>query len=359
MFRRRFRMNKPLFLRIVHTLSERFPYFTQRPDATGREGLSSLQKCTSAIRMLAYGTPADALDEVLKIAASTSLDILGKFAIGIIECFGNEYLRPPTTDELEKILQVNEARGFPGMLGSIDCMHWAWKNCPKGWAGMFTRGDKGVPTMILEAVASHDLHIWHAFFGTAGSQNDLNVLNKSPLFIDVIKGEAPKVHYIVNGNQYEMGYYLGDRIYPEWAVIVKTISSPQTDKDKLYAKMQEGARKDVECAFGVLQSRFDIVRRPARLWKQMDVINIMQACVILHNMIVEDEKELVRVPLDVNENASATIVLPPEVRTSNDPNPCFTEVLRRNSAIQARPTHRQLKKDLVEHMWQRYGNREN
>ena len=140
---------------------------------------------------------------------------------------------------------------------------------------------------------------------------------------------------------------------------MKTISAPQTDEDKLFALMQEGVRKDVECAFGVLQSLFDIVRRPSRLWKQGDVINIMQACVILHNMIVEDEKELVRVSLDLNENASATIVLPPEVHTSDNPNPCFAEVLRRNSAIQARPTHRQLRDDLVEHIWKRYGNKEN
>ncbi|XP_012700776.1 uncharacterized protein LOC105913478 [Setaria italica] len=355
MFRRRFRMNRPLFLRIVHTLRAWSPYFTQRADGIGKLGHSPLQKCTVAIRMLAYGTSADQLDEVLKIGASTSLEILGKFAEGVIACFGDEYLRPPRPDELEKILEENEARGFPGMLGSIDCMHWAWKNCPKGWAGMFTRGDKGVPTMILEAVASHDLRIWHAFFGTAGSQNDINVLNKSSLFIDAIKGEAPKVQYMVNGTQYDMGYYLADKIYPEWAVFVKTVSSPQSDKDKLYSKMQEGARKDVECAFGVLQSRFDIVRRPSRLWKQGDVVNIMQACVILHNMIVEDEKELARVSLDVNENASATIVLPSEVQTSDNPNPCFAEVLRRNSAIRARPTHRQLKKDLIEHIWQRYG----
>jgi hypothetical protein len=186
MFRRRFRMNKLLFLRIVETLSNWDPYFTRRVDAAGRVGLSPLQKCTAAIRMLAYGSPADQLDEVLKIAASTSLEILGKFAVGVIECFGPEYLRPPTIDEVEQILQENEARGFPGMLGSIDCMHWAWKNCPKGWAGMFTRGDKGVPTMILEAVASRNLRIWHAFFSTAGSQNDINVLNKSTLFIDVL-----------------------------------------------------------------------------------------------------------------------------------------------------------------------------
>jgi hypothetical protein len=76
MFRRRFRMNRPLFLHIVDGLSNWSPYFTQRVDAIGRQGLSLLQKCTTAIRMLAYGTSTDQLDEVLKIAASTCLDIL-------------------------------------------------------------------------------------------------------------------------------------------------------------------------------------------------------------------------------------------------------------------------------------------
>ena len=41
------------------------------------------------------------------------MEILGKFAEGIIEVFGDEYLRPPTSDELEQILKENEARGFP------------------------------------------------------------------------------------------------------------------------------------------------------------------------------------------------------------------------------------------------------
>jgi hypothetical protein len=128
--------------------------------------------------MLAYGTPADELDDNLKLAASTTLECLGKFAEGVIEVFGEKYLRSPNQDEIEHILQVNESRGFLGMLGSIDCMHWQWKNCPVAWRGQFTRGDKGVPTMILEAVATKDLRIWHAFFGIAGSNNDINVLNK-------------------------------------------------------------------------------------------------------------------------------------------------------------------------------------
>jgi hypothetical protein len=74
MFRTRFRMRKSLFLHIVTALGAWSPYFTQRTDATNREGLSPLIKCTAAMRMLAYGTPADSLDENLKIGKSTTLD---------------------------------------------------------------------------------------------------------------------------------------------------------------------------------------------------------------------------------------------------------------------------------------------
>jgi hypothetical protein len=59
--------------------------------------------------------------------------------------------------------------------------------CPTMWKDMFTRGDQKVPTIILEVVASHDLWIWHAFFGVAGSNNDINVLNKSTLFIEELQ----------------------------------------------------------------------------------------------------------------------------------------------------------------------------
>jgi hypothetical protein len=35
---------------------------------------------------------------------------------------------------------------------------------------------KGGCSVVLEAVADQDLWIWHAFFGMAGSHNDINVL---------------------------------------------------------------------------------------------------------------------------------------------------------------------------------------
>jgi hypothetical protein len=53
------------------------------------------------------------------------------------------------------------------------------------------------------------------------------------------------------------------------------LNQRKTKEDKLFSQRQESVRKDVEKAFGFLQARFDIVRRPARLWKQADIINIM------------------------------------------------------------------------------------
>ncbi|XP_056864311.1 uncharacterized protein LOC130511373 [Raphanus sativus] len=151
-------MNKPLFLRIVHRLSTEVPYFQATEDAAGRRSLSPLQKCTAAIRRLAYGGGADTVDEYVRLGETTARKCLHKFTAGIIHLFGDQYLRLPTPEDLDRLLRDGEERGFPGMVGSIDCMHWEWKNCPTSWRGMYSRGT-GKPTMVLEAVASHDLWI--------------------------------------------------------------------------------------------------------------------------------------------------------------------------------------------------------
>ena len=72
---------------------------------------------------------------------------------------------------------------------------------------------------------------------------------------------------------------------------VQSIPLPQGPKASLFATHQEAVRKDVERAFGVLQARFAIVKNPALLWDKIKIGKIMRACIILHNMIVEDERD--------------------------------------------------------------------
>jgi hypothetical protein len=221
------------------------------------------------------------------------------------------------------------------------------------WKGMFTRGDQKVPTLIHEAVASHDLWIWHAFFGVAGSNNDINVLNQSTIFIEELKGQAPRVQYIINGRQYNTGYYLANGGYPDWAVFVKSISLPISDKDKLFAQEQEGAGKDIERAFGVLRRRWTVLKRPARLYDRGQLENVVLACIILHDMIVEDEKRIedIEEELDLNQAPNVVIVKPPEF-APEDYVP-FERVLEKYEDLGDQKAHMQLKKDLVEHIWNR------
>ncbi|RYQ93436.1 hypothetical protein Ahy_B09g099706 isoform B [Arachis hypogaea] len=214
------------------------------------------------------------------------------------------------------------------------------------------RGYCGVATIVLEVVASSDLWIWHAFFGVSGSNNDINVLDHFPVLDDILNDRAPEVNYTINGNNYTMGYYLADDIYPEWATFVKSISKPQGEKRKLFAQYQEGQRKDVERAFGVLQARFAIIRGPARFWKKKKLANIMRACIILHNMIVEDERDTYAgnfaqgLEYDDVENGLSQ----PQLR-EEDFAP-YHQFLQRNAKLRNRQQHRQLTKDLIEHIWQ-------
>ncbi|XP_010468495.1 PREDICTED: putative nuclease HARBI1 [Camelina sativa] len=354
-FRRRFRMNKSLFLRIVNRLSEEVPYFKPKKDATFRNGFSPIQQCTAAIRLLAYGLGADSVDEYLRMSESTSRKCLEHFVVGIVDLFGAEYLRRPTQADLQRLLFYGELRGFPGMVGSIDCMHWKWKNCPTAWKGMYSRGTSK-PTIVLEAVASQDLWIWHAFFGAPGTCNDLNVLDQSPVFNDIIYGRAPEVTYYVNGNEYNLAYYLTDGIYPEWATFVKSIPQPQHPKHRLFAEKQEGARKDVERAFGVLQSRFAMIKNPSLLWSKGKIAYIMRACLILHNMIVEDERDSYTL-YDAHEFQQ-------EDGTRNIPDLSFSVNMSTNleglgdghTIVRDRQAHQKLKEDLIEHIWNKFGN---
>ena len=192
-FRRRFRMPREIYERVKEVLVEHDPSFEQLKNAAGKWGGTTDQKLTAALRMLAYGAAADSLDEYLRLSEDSINLYLRKYVKGVVECFGTEYLREPTDADLQRLLADGVRRGFPGMIGSIDCMHWTWKNCPTRLAGQH-KGKAPKPTLVLEAVADYYLWFWHFNFGEAGSCNDINVLDNSHVMDPFVKGER-KLHH--------------------------------------------------------------------------------------------------------------------------------------------------------------------
>nr|GEW52076.1 reverse transcriptase domain-containing protein [Tanacetum cinerariifolium] len=140
--------------------------------------ISALMKCTIAIRQFAYDNTPDAFDEYLQMSEHTARDAQFFFNMCIMELYMPKYIRKPTSEDVVNIQQKhNNVHGFSRMLGSID----------------------------------------------SGANNDINVLDNSSLFDDVLDDLALVVSYVVNGVEYHNGYYLADGIYPEWASFIKSL----------------------------------------------------------------------------------------------------------------------------------------
>jgi hypothetical protein len=342
-------MSKVMFNDICEAVAAANRYLRLTHNAAGQAGFSTIQKVTAALRMLAYGGPADSLDEYFRMGESTIIETVNKFTRTIVVIYGEEYLRQPNAEDIARLLRKAEERGFPGMLGSIDCMHWEWEKCPTAWHGQY-RGHHKKPTIILEAVASHDLWVWHAFFGMPGSCNDINVLHRSPVFDNLSSGHAPEVNFTVNGREYNMGYYLADGIYPPWATLITPIPAAVSNKQNRFNEKQQEYRKDVERTFGVLQAKYAIIKGPSRMWDPGDMKYIVQCVIILHNMGIKYERGMEQLEIEDYEGAS---------RPSLDPNRNVSEVqqlINAHRQIQSRTTNEQLKNDLVDHIWNLHGS---
>ncbi|GKC07945.1 ALP1-like protein [Tanacetum coccineum] len=190
-------------------------------------------------------------------------------------------------------------------------------------------------------VASQDLWIWHAFFGVAGSNNDINVLYQSHLFNDIKTGRAPEIPFVANGVIYPSGYYLVDWIYPKLAPLVKMIPEPADDDHKriLYKQKQESARKDVERAFCVLKKKWVLLANPTRALKKERIVNMMYTCFRLHNMIRKYKKVTIS-PKWFPEEAHR-----PKDLLRNDEQ--VEQVMRWIGSSQV---HQNLRHDLIEHL---------
>jgi hypothetical protein len=81
-------------------------------------------------------------------------ECLDHFCQAIIQLYGREFLCRPTSHAIARLYEFHEDKHhIPGMLGSIDCTHFPWRNCPRHLKGQYKRGDYQYPTIMLESVA--------------------------------------------------------------------------------------------------------------------------------------------------------------------------------------------------------------
>ena len=146
------------------------------------------------------------------------------------------------------------------------------------------------------------------------------------------------------------------------------IKEPSTEEQRYFSKRQECIRKDVERAFGFLQSKFQVLAQPSRLWRDTTMAVIMHCCIILHNMVVEQREDYdfsdaaLGSPMIVSEsveNIRETEGEAPQESVDLEtlpPGSVLNNTLGTMRDVMDAEEHHALRQDLISHIWCRRGS---
>ncbi|GJX57413.1 ALP1-like protein isoform X1 [Tanacetum coccineum] len=174
--------------------------------------------------------------------------------------------------------------------------------------------------------------------------NDITSYDAQP---HVLADTLPEASFVVKRNNIHSKDTISlNGIYPHGLSFVKTVFYCHRDEKTLnFKRVQESVRKDIERAFGVLQGRWGIIRQPACALQINTLKRIMYCCIILHNMILQSEKfEL--------SNFKDMFVNPEPNMQRTWIERCDLHV-RRNKELRDSKVHKELRHDLVNHLWNR------
>ena len=289
-FERTFRIKRSMVDYIIGHLAKTDRFWIQTRDAVGQLSIHPHVKFLAAQKLICYGVSFSAFKDYFQMGESTAALCVSHLCRGIVNCpaIADVYLRTPTKDDAKRIERLHhETHGIRGMLGSLDVTKVVWENCPAALKGQY-QGKEKVATIGLEAVADHNLWIWHRAFGFPGTLNDINIWERSPLFQSMQDGSHSEIdfEFLINGETFTKLYYLVDGIYPTLARFLSTISDPTSKIASFFAVNQEAFRKDVERAFGVLKKKFLALKHPILYHHQDDIFFVVFASIAMHNMMV-------------------------------------------------------------------------
>ncbi|KAG7371276.1 plant transposon protein [Nitzschia inconspicua] len=296
-FKWMFRLSRTRFLLLMEDIAARnIPHFMRKTNISENQQTSLEAKLLLPLKCLAYGVPPHAFIDYFQMSRAFARVCCIEFDSAIKSIYMDEWLRLPTAEDLKAILKLHKTvHDVDGMVGSLDCSHTYWKNCPVAWQGSF-QGKEKRPSIVLEAISDYHLFFWHVSYGYTGNLNDRTILSMSPLMDRLIDGsfhdleeEAGVVPFKILQHEFKKTWITVDGIYPKYNRFVKGIKRPVTQQEKRYTQWQEAVRKDIERAFfGVLKGTWQFLDRPILLMDLKEISTRVVTCIILHNILVSD-----------------------------------------------------------------------
>lgn len=196
---------------------------------------------------------------------------------------------------------------FPHVIGVIDGKHVRIK-CPKHSGSMFYNYKK-FHSVVLQGVANANYRFITVDIGGYGKQSDGGTFKASDLYQLLHNKQLiiPEPNNLPNTNIKAPFVLIGDEAYPLLPYLLKPFGGNNlTLEQQCFNNRLSRARKTVECAFGILYSKWRLLSKCI----ETDVVladNIVKCICVLHNTIIDKEgfeRHLTDVSVVFNEGNS-------------------------------------------------------
>ena len=294
LFRRRFRVPWILFrklLTLCRTHNLFGPHADDATDCTGIDLCPIELKLMGVLRMLGRAWICDDVAEATGMGESTVRLAFRTFTDNLIAAFYDVYIYRPTGEKLARMMNVYSRMGLSGCIGSTDCVHLKWDRCPVSLTNL-CKGKEGYPTVVYSCVVDHNRRILSVSASNYGTRNDKTLVRLDDYIMDVKnKKEYADVEYTVwvGGERVTRRgvWFLCDGGYHKWCCMINPMKHTSCREERLWSEWMESTRKDVECCFGILKSRFRILKNGLLCQTQEGIDRVFYTCCILHNMLLE------------------------------------------------------------------------
>ena len=145
-----------------------------------------------------------------------------------------------------------------GAVGSMDCTHVRWNQCPVNLTN-FCTGKEKVPTLAFNCIVDHSRRIlWrsNAFYGAI---NDITICHNDSMCISILNDRLADIEFKMFNENDEIikccrSYLLVDGGFLNFGCFVPPFKECLSREAILWSEWLESLRKDVECTFGILTS---------------------------------------------------------------------------------------------------------
>ena len=280
-FRQQLRVRRNTFNRILNLLGHRLV----RQPSRFRDPLPPEKILALGLYRLGHGNSYVTIGPSFNVGKATAIEAVQDVVEALYE-IRNEYIKFPET-EAESVAATEtfaELSELPNIVGAIDGSHVKIKAPKDSAVDYFSRYQQH--DFIIQAVVNGRKLFLDFSCGYPGSMHDARVLRRSAIF-----GRAGRREILsaptVNINGHEVGPYLvGDSAYPLSPWLMKPYPEGTRDRDEIkFNKELSSGRVKVECAFGLLKSRWRVLQK--RFDSGIDfAVKTAIACAVLHNLCI-------------------------------------------------------------------------